>query len=288
MGMSAKKSSRVYKGLLALVTLMHLLVLGTRLNSDWAEPVGSKITVTKPVKVRLENLRPPAPNKQIVESEDGKSVQDRVLDDAYLSDKNRYFDRESQARNIGTFHKGGGKGKGKRADMNLSDLGAFEKDHDPYKVAAKAYSEKFKKKPGTSGNEGPARGISSSSDHLLNIPPGDFTYLNTVEYKYYGFFHRIRQKLEQFWGRTIQEKAEFLMENGRSIASGEEHITALEITLSEAGEITEIVIKGTSGVKELDDAAIESFNEAGPFPNPPKDLIVGGQVTIEWGFVVKS
>jgi outer membrane biosynthesis protein TonB len=44
----------------------------------------------------------------------------------------------------------------------------------------------------------------------------------------------------------------------------------------------------TSGIKELDDAAIESFNDAGPFPNPPKGLVVDGKVTIEWGFVVKS
>jgi len=47
-------------------------------------------------------------------------------------------------------------------------------------------------------------------------------------------------------------------------------------------------IIGTSGIKELDDAAIESFNEAGPFPNPPKGMIRNGRVTLEWGFVVKS
>jgi len=42
-------------------------------------------------------------------------------------------------------------------------------------------------------------------------------------------------------------------------------------------------------VKELDDAAIESFNKAGPFPNPPKDLISNsGTAIIKWGFVVKS
>jgi hypothetical protein len=33
---------------------------------------------------------------------------------------------------------------------------------------------------------------------------------------------------------------------------------------------------------------VESFNQAGPFPNPPQDLIVEGKVKIEWGFVVKS
>jgi protein TonB len=65
-------------------------------------------------------------------------------------------------------------------------------------------------------------------------------------------------------------------------------ITSLQVTLNEKGEIVKVKILGASGVKELDDAAVESFNEAGPFPNPPKDLLVNGHATIEWGFVVKS
>jgi hypothetical protein len=49
-----------------------------------------------------------------------------------------------------------------------------------------------------------------------------------------------------------------------------------------------VKILGASGVKELDDAAVESFNHAGPFPNPPKDLLINDVATIEWGFVVNS
>jgi protein TonB len=170
-------------------------------------------------------------------------------------------------------------------EMRLSDLGAFEKGHDPLKNAAKNHSDKMLGKNIEAEVE---RGVSSTSDHLLDIPEGEVTNLNTVEYKYYGFFHRIKQKLEQFWGRSIQEKAEMLLSRGRTISVEDEHITALEITMNETGEILEIVIKGTSGVKELDDAAIESFNDAGPFPNPPKGLIKNGLVTIQWGFVVKT
>lgn len=70
--------------------------------------------------------------------------------------------------------------------------------------------------------------------------------------------------------------------------ASEDLITSLQITLNEKGQIIGVKILGTSGVKELDDAAIESFNQAGPFPNPPKDLLVNGKAVIEWGFVVKS
>ena len=47
-------------------------------------------------------------------------------------------------------------------------------------------------------------------------------------------------------------------------------------------------LKSTSGVEELDAAAIESFNKAGPFPNPPKEMLENGRAKIEWGFVVKT
>jgi protein TonB len=269
------------------VFIVHSVLLGQKFSQDWASQ--KKIIETKisaPIKIRLQkNYKPQG--RQIVQSEDGESKTDRPMDDAYLSDKNRTFDRETQSRNVGTFNKGsqGSKKGSSSKNIQLSDLSTFKKGHDPMKVAAKAYSQRKKSEKSASEND---RRVSSSSDHLLNVPAGDFTYLNTAEYKYYGFYFRIRQKLEQFWGRSIQEKAELLVKEGRAIASDDEHITALVIKLSVEGEIEEIMVKGTSGVQELDDAAIESFNEAGPFPNPPKDLVVNGQVTIEWGFVVKT
>jgi TonB family protein len=111
---------------------------------------------------------------------------------------------------------------------------------------------------------------------------------NTTEFKYYGFYHRIRQKLEQYWGSTIQSKAKNLYKSGRRLPASENLITAITVTLDDRGNILDIKIDGTSGIRELDQAAIESFNKAGPFPNPPKGLLVGGRAVIQWGFVVKS
>ena len=70
--------------------------------------------------------------------------------------------------------------------------------------------------------------------------------------------------------------------------ASENLITSVSVTLNDKGQIVDMQIEGTSGVRELDQAAIESFNKAGPFPNPPKGLLVGGRATIQWGFVVKS
>ena len=117
---------------------------------------------------------------------------------------------------------------------------------------------------------------------------GDLTQLNTIEHKYFGFYQRIRQKLEHFWGRSIHQKAQELAKAGRTIAGADEFATALRITLDQKGNIINVELIGTSGVKELDEAAIESFNEAGPFPNPPQGLIVDGKIVLEWGFIVNT
>ncbi len=131
-------------------------------------------------------------------------------------------------------------------------------------------------------------GLAQNNDFIEDVPLGDASNLNTTENKYYGFYHRIRQRLEQYWGSTIQSKAKSLYKSGRRLASNENLITAITVTLDERGNILDIKIDGTSGIRELDQAAIESFNKAGPFPNPPKGLLVGGRAVIQWGFVVKG
>lgn len=235
----------------------------------------------KPITVTLLNDH--KFRKQIVQSLDSENTD--LKEDAFLSDKTRSFDRQRVAKNIDIFTKPlqkSGK-RGGRQKIKMSDLGSLVKT-DPFREGAKDYSQD---KDGD-GGDSPIRKMSSTNDYVEDIPLGDVTTLNTVEYKYYGFYFRIRQKLEQFWGRSIQEKAQELASSGRRVPASENLITALVVVLNPSGSIIDIYLKGSSGIKELDDAAIEAFNEAGPFPNPPKDLVRNGKVTIEWGFVVSS
>jgi protein TonB len=240
--------------------------------------------------------------KQIVQSDE--STDHSVRKGAYLSDKNRSFDRQTRSRRVDIFQSAGkgnatfdrmaSRGAGRKSsqgakkglkNLKLSDLGASKKEMDPFAHAAREYAAARK---GVKSGSLASRGISSTNDHVEDIPLGDLTNLNTVEYKYYGFYHRIRQKLEQFWGRSIQQKAKELFKEGRRVASDEELLTSLRVVMDSAGKIINVEVIGSSGVREFDDAAIESFNEAGPFPFPPKDLIVDGRVVIEWGFLVQS
>jgi len=236
--------------------------------------------------------------RQIVQSEDTDNKEKK--DEAFLSDKDRSFERETVAKNIDIFKKTA-KGNSdvtqvsqksqsakKKApnlkDLKLSDIGMASGDPLPKEVSRAPASSSQK---GLENGDPMEQGFSATNDYVQEVQLGDFTHLNTVEYKYYGFFHRIRQKLEQFWGKSIQEKSMAIFRSGRKIAS-QDYVTSLQVTLNARGEIIGVKILGASGVKELDDAAVESFNEAGPFPNPPKDLLVNGKATIEWGFVVKT
>jgi protein TonB len=236
--------------------------------------------------------------KQIVQSEDSEAREKKK--DSFLSDKDRSFDRQTVAKNVDIFKTAAlgdasvtqkaqtKSSEAKQVDfknIKLSDLGMAAGEQGLPKRQRAPASESVR---GMKNGDPLAQGLSATNDYVEEVTLGDFTHLNTVEYKFYGFYHRIRQKLEQFWGKSIQEKAEAIFRSGRRLPASENLITSLQVTLDSKGEIVNVKILGASGVKELDDAAIESFNEAGPFPNPPKELLVNGKATIDWGFVVKS
>lgn len=265
-------------------------------------------------------------NKQIVANElNGKK--ERPKESRFAGEADQSFDRQTMAAANGAFKKAGlGNKNGSLTStaqtqepaaapkkvtrnekpkstapktLNLSDLGAIHiaKVEDEEKIEAAALEEMNRKMAseskhaaavGLDRGSAETTGLARNNDFVEEVPLGDMTNLNTTEFKYYGFYHRIRQKLEQYWGSTIQSKAKNLYKSGRRLPASENLITAITVTLDDRGNILDIKIDGTSGIRELDQAAIESFNKAGPFPNPPKGLLVGGRAVIQWGFVVKS
>lgn len=230
--------------------------------------------------------------KQIVNTE-LKGIDVKPQKTRFLGEKNQVQDRQTIAKKIDTFKKAG-QGKEdadekiiKKAQkaaktVSLNDLGFGMKL--PTQTEAKVEGVK-----GTKYGDAGEKGIAQNNDFIEDIPLGDFTKLNTKEFKFYGFYFRIRQKLEQHWGNSLRRKADSLFRSGRTIASDKNHITSLSITINKDGKIVKVKVDSASGVKELDEAATESFNKAGPFPNPPKEMLnAKGQTTIKWGFVVRS
>jgi protein TonB len=307
-----KKEVSENKWILLLVMFIHAVTLTLYFDNKPKLIANNKTEKKKVIKIRLNPNQKPKIRKQIVTTEDSKQNLKDNKKKKFLSKKDQTVDRQTVAKSIGSFKKAGKgskdgrnkpvtkqhskvvkkkqvkkarkvvKKRSKNKKILLSDLmmdsKIFKEQALQKKVSAKGMKNGDSKKTGASQN----------NDYIEDIPLGDFTRLNTAEFKYYGFYFRIKQKLEQYWGNTLKKKAEALWRGGRRMPANVERITSLKIKLDSKGNIVNIFIKGTSGISELDDAAIESFNKAGPFPNPPSGMLQNGFAYIEWGFVVKS
>lgn len=283
---------------LAFSVLLHVIGLFIHLKNNKDFSGINKIKAQK----LLINLLKKSHATQIVQIESGNKLKSTKA--KFLGKTDNTILRETKNKNIGTFasaaigSRDAHKQKNTRSeklkrtktlkDLKFSDL-AIRAETPKEILKKKKRNEVSAKKKGLKNGKVSGRLLGQSSDYLTEVPLGDFTQLNTQEYQFYGFYHRIRQKLEQFWGNNLQTEADKLFKQGRSIASDNNLITGLTIQINAKGRIVDIKLKSTSGMKELDDAAIKSFNQAGPFPNPPEGMLqADGRAVIEWGFVVNT
>ena len=80
-----------------------------------------------------------------------------------------------------------------------------------------------------------------------------------------------------------------MFKQGRTIASDQDKITRLLIILSTRGTLVKVQVVSDSGVRDLDEAAVEAYRSAAPFPNPPQGIIdPDGTVKIRWDFILES
>lgn len=126
-------------------------------------------------------------------------------------------------------------------------------------------------------------------EYVKGFKSGEKTMLNTREFVFYGYFQRIRERLDRAWERSLRDHLTKYFYRGRQLASETDYMTQLLVSLDKEGRITKVQVIGNSGTTDLDDAATKAFNDAGPFPNPPTGLVDNrGQVLVRWDFVLKT
>lgn len=136
---------------------------------------------------------------------------------------------------------------------------------------------------------GGGSGVSATDDHLKDVRTGMQTLLSTREFIYFSYYNRIKDKLRQYWEPKIKEKMERIVRQGRTIASETDRITRVVIVLDKEGTLIRVQILGASGVHDLDDAAVEAFKAAAPFPNPPAGIVErDGTIKIRWDFILEA
>lgn len=303
-GISKQRSQHLLKIFFTVSILAHVAMLAVKTTNFSMTKLFEKSDQDKQqkvVKIKLINNSNKV-KRQIVQTEQVNNNLLKTKAESFLGKANNRVDRQTRAATTGKFKTAGvgnkngsvsksqtkkvQRKKNKLKNIKFSDLAVKSSPIVTNKIKQKQKQIQVAK--GLKNGSQQSKGLGQSNDYIEEIPLGDFTKLNTQQFQFYGFYDRIRQRLELFWGTNIQQQAQKMMKSGRSIASDHNHITALEIHLNEKGEIIEVSVNSPSGVRELDNAAIKTFNQAGPFPNPPKGMIKNGRAKIKWSFVVNS
>lgn len=247
--------------------------------------------------VILDPSSPTQDEKQMqVVEQNKKAVNDEAPDKAkYLSQHNQKVVEETRAQKTGQFTNQASPGqKGSKAQAQRTQKSAKQKTSNLAKSGLPTLKQlkpsfQLNTYQGQKASDAKAGEESQTNDHLKDVKTGIQTMLSTKEFVYYAYYQRIRTKIRQYWEPIIKEKVEKVFASGRSIASAQDRTTAVIIVLNNKGALVGVQVMAGSGVQDLDDAAIEAFRAAEPFPNPPKGIVDSdGKIRIRWDFVLEA
>lgn len=215
-------------------------------------------------------------NDQIVDSHSGK-LSETPPDNSFLGEKNRTVKTQISAVTQEKAHHQKQARQGQKpaeAPTKKIELGLdWTRD-----VVAKADSQ--------DGSAGPT---TNAQEYVKGLPQGAQEALNTREFMYFTYFQRMRDQLSQAWRPLLRSHVAEIYKRGRRLAVEMEYTTQTLFTLNSSGEVIRVQVIDESGAHDLDAAAVDSLNRAGPFPNPPSGLLgQNKEIQIRWDFVLKT
>jgi TonB family protein len=119
------------------------------------------------------------------------------------------------------------------------------------------------------------------ADAVDDVEEGEGTFLNTFEFKYAGYFNRVKRDVSNFW-RPMPKLRQ--RDPTGKIYSHRDRKTILNVVLDNEGYVISVNIKSSCGVDFLDKEAIDAFWKVQQFPNPPKGMIKDGKIKFNFGF----
>ena len=207
--------------------------------------------------------------RQFVESEDAPN-QDIPKEARFEGKKNQTVAEETRAREVAPFQERRQKAQHSEVFKKLIPDGMKQASVTPNQVKAEEQSTP-----------------SATMDELKNVKEGAQTLLNTKEFIYYGFYHRLYRQLASVWYGKVRALYWQQVQRPTGIHLRRDYVTHLVVDLDKDGVVRAVHIVEASGIRELDKMAIDAFNEAGPYHNPPKGLIeADGFARISVGFVL--
>lgn len=271
---------------LAFFSSVYLVSKSPAPQKETIEVTYNPVPVTQKTPDKNEKL------KQIVDQDDQALNKETPDKEYYLSKNNQKVIKQTVAKEKGEFKNT----KAKNSTKAVAPVAASEptpstrklEKFNPLSDVGANFKEKTMNTMMGATPSNPAT-ASQSQDYLKNTELGVETILSTKEFKYYTYFNRIRKQLSEHWEPKVRDKLTKMFRQGRSIASNQDRTTKLLIILNPQGVLVKVQLVSDSGVRDLDDAAIESFRSAAPFPNPPKGIVdPDGTVKIRWDFILES
>jgi len=123
-------------------------------------------------------------------------------------------------------------------------------------------------------------------DHVEGADVGDSTFLNTREWKYAGYFNRIKQAVAERWDPRSAIRAR---DPSGARFFGSDRSTILSVTLTADGALKDVRVARSSGVAFLDQSAVDAFSSAQPFLHPPQGLLdPRGEIHFSFGFHIEA
>ncbi|MGE3387494.1 MAG: TonB family protein [Bdellovibrionales bacterium] len=251
--------------------------LGLTLN-----PSVPKRPAQEQVQVEILEIDPATrDNMQIVEQKD-RLNEEKDEDSKFLSAFDQKVKKQTRAANQGPMQNAAARSQvapqQAQNKKSLPSLSSLAPQFKPQPV-----------QPQITGDEGKQNQAAQTDDYLKDVAVDMQTMLSTREFVYYTYYSRIKERIRQHWEPTVRGKVKMIYRQGRSIASSKDHVTQVVITLNNLGELMRVDVVTPSGLEQLDDAAVEAFRAAQPFPNPPRGLINDdGVIQIRWDFVLEA
>jgi TonB family protein len=256
------------------------------------------VTATEALKKAQDDLKT---KNQIVQTEKVKRA-DVAAKNAFLGEQTQTVDRETVSRSRNTVMEHTGEIAKKQTNPEKAEAKSESKDKSAQQVVKapslgdlavpmipKYAPQSQTKREEQAKNDNWADQGSSPQDYVHGYKESDRTALNTKEFLFYGYYQRIRARLDSAWVPILRSKLVRYYNSGRHLASDMEHETKVVVILNKGGDVVQVKLVSESGTRDLDDAAIDAFNQAGPFPNPPKGIAnASGVIEIPWEFVLHT
>jgi hypothetical protein len=125
--------------------------------------------------------------------------------------------------------------------------------------------------------------MGSPSNDLVDERLGTAVNLNTNEVLFANYINRIKRLVSFYWSQNLDN----LPSSVRLVKP--RYQTTVFVILDGNGALENIDVTTESGVPPLDNCVIEAFRIAGPFPNPPEQIVAkDGRVYLpDLGFTVQ-